>query len=197
MSGIGKTSLCEIFEKAGRIIYSVDERIAKKLKPFLNGETTRENLSALSEFLNVSHTDRGLFRQRQKLYSDLETEVTLEIAREIRQHNKACIIDTSGSFCEISKKQVIDDIGQQSLIVYLHADNSMKEELIRRAIAYPKPIFYPAGFIEAVKREYIDRDLSESFEEFLFSRLLEVREKKYQKIVNDYSGITISVSLKQ
>ena len=109
------------------------------------------NLEPVSTFLGkVGRADLGgqpltEFKQRQRLHLSAEAEAMKDVdafidkAHEIYGYDHF-LNDAGGSICELTDTESLKVLQDKTLILYLRAGPDMEEELIRRAIADPKPM---------------------------------------------------------
>ena len=69
--------------------------------------------------------------------------------------NANLVNDSTGSFCEITDESLIKKIADQSLIVYIQASEQEEREILKRAIEYPKPLYYPADMLDEWLENYM------------------------------------------
>ena len=193
MSGVGKTYLSNILSDGGRHVYSVDEMIGLELSAYLDAPIDSKNdISALSYFLGTIDDfkrDPVTFRQRQELYKVAEIKTLKAIWDEVSKKTEPCVIDTSGSFCELMEEEIIHQIGSDSAIVYLQANSAIKDVLLMRAYDHPKPLYFPPSFLEDTLKEYEKVDKDEPLFDYVFRNLFQSRLAKYQSLVEKYDGI--------
>ena len=58
------------------------------------------------------------------------------------------INDAGGSICEIEDHEVIECLAEHTLILYIRATETDEQELIKRAEATPKPMYYQETFLD-------------------------------------------------
>jgi len=140
------------------------------------------------------------FMRRQKFYKIAEMASLLTLTRRIREcETEYFVNDSTGSLCEITDPDVIDFVGDQTLIVYLEASEDEEANLLQRAQDYPKPLYYPPdafqGWVDRYLNEQGLEDWSqmepEAFARWVFPVLLEARKPKY-KAIADKHGVTIA-----
>ena len=94
---------------------------------------------------------------------------------------------------------MLEVLAKHTLILYLRAGDDMEQELIRRAVETPKPLYYREDFLEAqlaaylaetgcASAEEIDPD---SFVTWIFPRLVQHRRPRYTAIAERY-GYTVN-----
>jgi len=213
MSGAGKTFLSCRLEEWGWRNYSCDYEIGSRfLKPDLeafagSNEFSAENIGVLHEFLGkLGNPELGgyeldLFRERQKAYYDAEVAALWEMGEVMDQGAGPFIHDSTGSLCEIEDEDVINDIGQRTLFVYLETDEAAEKVVLQRAQDYPKPLFFPKAFLLNKIDEYLVEGGLEAvaqmepdkFSRWVFPRLFKARKPKYQRLADLY-GVTIPAS---
>lgn len=209
MSGVGKTHLSCILEKHNWVAHSCDYLIGNDyLKEELqNACDSAGDISELSNFIGkLGNPDQGgldldEFKRRQRLYYDAECKSLRDVMPKIeqaRQDGQNFINDSTGSICEIEEAALIDEVGQNTLFVYLQTSPEDEAEILDRAQKYPKPLFYPSLFLDEKMHMYMrEHDLSSpaqiepnDFARWVFPYLFHARMPKYQKLADRY-GITI------
>ena len=98
---------------------------------------------------------------------------------------------SQGQLLSYSLKPAVQK-GQGYPQVYLKADEAMEQEITRRAIAEPKPMYYRDVFFDAQVATYLDeRELSRAdemdpdhFVRWVFPRLMAYRRPLYQAIAD-------------
>ncbi|MEM9469805.1 MAG: ATPase [Pseudomonadota bacterium] len=183
----------------------------------INNNITVENLETLSAYVGkignptqgrlgkTSHGGYSLeeFKRRQKEYYKAECDVLLDLESQIKKAQKNnyehFINDTTGSICEIEDEDVLDFVAKHTTIVYIKATYEEEQEVIRRSIKYPKPLYYPKSRFDIWLDEYLETNGLQSSEEmepdefsrWVFPRLFRERQPKYQRVADRY-GVTIS-----
>jgi len=167
------------------------------------------NLEPVSTFLGkVGRPDLGgqplaEFKQRQRLHLAAEAEAMKDVdafidkAHEIYGYDHF-LNDAGGSICELTDTESLKVLRDKTLILYLRAGPEMEEELIRRAIDDPKPMYYRESFLDQKLAEYLKQESIESadeiepdkFVQWIFPELLEHRRPLYDALA-DQHGYTI------
>jgi hypothetical protein len=167
------------------------------------------NLEPVSTFLGkVGRADLGgqpltEFKQRQRLHLAAEAEAMKDVdafidkAHEIYGYDHF-LNDAGGSICELTDTDSLKVLQDKTLILYLRAAPDMEEELIRRAIADPKPMYYRESFLDQKLVEYLklegigsaDEIDPDRFVQWIFPELLEHRRPLYDALA-DQHGYTI------
>ena len=176
---------------------------------YICNNITVHNLEPISTFLGkIGNPELGgfsveQFKVRQRLHHDAEVGAMKDVepfitkAKEIYGYAHF-INDAGGSVCELDDPSALQTLIKHTVIIYLRADEDMEQELIRRQIENPKPLYYQASFLdkmlktymkgEGIKRvEEIDPD---KFVRWTFPKLVAHRRPLYEDIAARY-GYTI------
>ncbi|MDB5492403.1 MAG: hypothetical protein JWO78_2252 [Micavibrio sp.] len=206
MSGLGKTYMACMLARQGWEHYSCDEIIGRDfLAGDLDAPVTKEDLSPLSRFIGKlgDPAKGGLplaeFRKRQKMYYDAECEALRRVGREIAGSHADFVNDSTGSLCEITDEALIDQVGRETLFIYIRANAEDEAAILQRAIDYPKPLFFPASEFDFWLGEYMkDRKIGhademdpDEFSRWVFPLLFQARLPKYRRLAEKH-GITIA-----
>lgn len=176
-----------------------------------------DNLAATSPFMGMlgdptkfGSAERD-FRSRMAIHAAAEKAATLDVpkfktrAKELYNYPNF-LIDFSGSLCEVVEPDEPNDpilkmLKNDCTLVYIRASQEHKEELVRRAVAYPKPIYYRPDFLDANLPDLLKEFSAGSVDQldpadvgaFLYPRLLDHRIKRYEAIAQK-AGVTIELS---
>ncbi len=207
MSGAGKTYISSKLEKWGWSNYSCDYEIGSKYlrdKLDYKGSFTVEDISLLSKYIGkLGSSDKGgfsldKFKERQKDYYDAEVSAL----KAVKVPEKGDFVhDSTGSLCEIEDDELIRKIGEETLFVYLKADEEEEKKVLQRAHDCPKPLFFPPAFLaeklDMFLSEFniggVDEIVPDDFARWVFPKLFEARKPKYQRLADLY-GVTIPSS---
>lgn len=179
---------------------------------YICSNITVHNLSPLSTFLGKigDHTKDGLslqeFKERQRLHHDAEVAAMKDVApfidkaRKIYGYNHF-LNDAGGSVCELNDEHAIRCLADNTLIIYIRADEKMENTLIQRAIDSPKPLYYQERFLDEKLAEYmhgesitdIDDIDPDKFVRWIFPKLVAHRRPLYQALA-DKCGYTVESS---
>ncbi len=197
MSGAGKTHFSQRLAQWGWMHYSNDFEIAK----LLGIDVNVDDLSPLSDFIGqLGDPDKGGlsledFKDRQRQYYDAECLVLDNLAGVAVEGN--IVNDSTGSFCEITDETLIARVAEQGVFIYVEADPDSHDDIIARAQAYPKPLFFPPDIFDEWLREFcalrgVLPDLIEpgDFSRWVFPKLFQSRLPKYEKLAAQY-GIKV------
>lgn len=213
MSGAGKSHLGSLLNTTDNWYhFSVDYLIGKYYiaDHIPDAHTiTKSDISAISRFMGMlGDPIKGgypytIIKRNQRLYHDAEVLATQALPIFIRtamaEGMPGLINDTTGSLCDLNYPELPEIISEHSLIVYIEATDEERERIFQRAIKAPKPLFYPADFLDEHVQEFIthanlkdDRDIDpEAFFTWIFPKLFDQRLPKYKAIADKY-GVTVS-----
>lgn len=177
---------------------------------YIASNITVNNLEPVATFLgkignpDLSGISLKEFRKRQALHRAAEIGAmhdTVEFIRKARDiyGYPHFINDAGGSLCELDDPSTYELISQNTIIIYLKADESIKTELVSRAQKHPKPMYYAPDFLDQSLDDFmkinslkdIDQLDPNAFSSWIFPRLIEHREPKYQAIA-DQHGYTLN-----
>ena len=143
------------------------------------------------------------FNRRQALYRQAEIAAMRDVPAFLRKAQEIygyrhLVNDVGGSLCELDEPRVIDLLAEHSLILYIQVPEEDEIELIRRAQADPKPLYYRPTFLAAAVGDYLaERGLEyvaeidpNDFTRWVFPRLFHSRVPRYEAIAEPY-GYTV------
>jgi len=147
----------------------------------------------------------GQFKQRQKLYRDGEVAAMYDIPEFIRKAQEIYgyrhfVNDVGGSLCELEEPGVMELLIKHTLILYIQVTTAEEEqELIERAQADPKPLYFRPLFLESQLEEYLAQNglsyaaemVPDDFIRWVFPRLFHSRVPRYQAIAGPH-GYTVT-----
>lgn len=206
MSGLGKTYTAMMLARHGWVHYSCDVVIGvDHLAGVLDARVTADDLSPLSRFIGRpgDPAKGGLpldeFKRRQKMYYDAECAALRGVGPAIAGAGGRFVNDSTGSLCEINDAVLIDALGAQTLFVYIRANADEEEKIKQRAIAVPKPLFFPPAQFDQWLNEFMQhsgindpsRINPDDFSRYVFPLLFKSRLPKYQALA-DRHGVTIA-----
>lgn len=218
MSGAGKSYLANKMAGWGWVNYSCDDLIGTKyLKEALENRTAAaaaasvaDPLKLLSAFVGkIGNPAKGglvreEFRRRQKLYYNAECQAlkdTISALNVAQTQGRNFVNDSAGSLCEIEDAALLEEIGKETLFVYLKIGQNDHEKLLNRAISNPKPLYFPAPFFKERLESYMAQfDMAaieeidpDEFLRWVFPYLFESRLPKYKALAEKH-GVKVSVS---
>ncbi|MBI2799903.1 MAG: ATPase [Gammaproteobacteria bacterium] len=176
---------------------------------YISNNITVDNLTAVLTFLgklgDATHGGLALpeFKRRQQLYRDAEVAAMLDVpefidkARAIYGY-RHFVNDSAGSLCELGDPEVLNVLAANTLIVYIEATAENGRELLKRAEADPKPLYYRTEFLDAELArfmharalEHVDQITPDDFVLWMFPRLFQARIPRYEAIAKAH-GYTI------
>lgn len=176
---------------------------------YISNNITVDNLSAVLTYLGkLGDPARGglplaEFKHRQRQYRDAEVAAMLDIpefitkARNIYGYQHF-INDSAGSLCELDDPEVLKVLAEHTLILYIEATEENGRELLRRAEADPKPLYYREEFLDAQLATYMQERGVERIEQiepdhfvlWMFPRLFRARIPRYEAIAREH-GYTV------
>ena len=107
------------------------------------------------------------------------------------------INDAGGSLCELDEPDVIRQLAEDTLILYLKPSDALLNQIIERSLKAPKPMYYQEEFLDRVLPLYLEEnslDLSEQidpadFFRWMFPLLVEHRLPLYETIAKEYGVV--------
>lgn len=177
---------------------------------YISSNITVHNLEPISTFLGkIGAVERGglpldEFQRRQRLHRDAEISAMKDVADFIGKAHEIYgydhfLNDAGGSICELDDAGMLEVLARNTLILYLRAGDDMEQELIRRAIERPKPLYYREDFLSVQLATYLAETACTSTEEidpdkfvtWIFPRLVQHRRPRYAAIAERY-GYTVN-----
>lgn len=179
---------------------------------YIASNITVHNLEPISTFLGkIGRRESGgltlrEFKRRQRLHMLAESAAMRDVAEFIDKAHEIYgydhfLNDAGGSICEIDDPEMLRVLAENTLILYLRAGPGMEEELIRRAIARPKPLYYREDFLDRRLVEYLQREGLASpdeiepdrFVRWIFPELVRHRRPRYEAIAAAH-GYTVDAA---
>ena len=126
---------------------------------YIGNNITIDNLKPVSTFLGklgnplLGGLSLEEFKRRQSLHRAAEIAALRDVPDFIRKAQELygyrhLVNDAGGSLCELDDPQVLEVLSQHTLILYIRATEHDEQELIRRAEADPKPLYYREAFLD-------------------------------------------------
>ncbi len=183
---------------------------------YICSNITVHNLAPVSTFLGKigDHAKGGLslaeFKERQRLHHEAEIAAMKDVApfiakaRQIYGYNHF-LNDAGGSVCELNDDEAVRCLADNSLIIYIRADEAMENTLIERAIDSPKPLYYQEHFLDEKLAEFmrvekvleIDNIDPDKFVRWMFPKLVEHRRPLYQALADQHGYTVESTDIEQ
>ena len=161
---------------------------------YICSNITVDHLKPISTFLGKIGNPKmgGLnleeFKRRQRLHRQAEMHAMRDVAEFIIKGRELYdyphfVNDAGGSVCEFSDEEVWSQLAEQSLIIYLQADEALEEMMIKRAMASPKPLYYGEAFLDAHVTQYLAENslretneiVPDEFVQWIFPKVIEYR----------------------
>lgn len=180
---------------------------------YIASNITVHNLQPVSTFLGkIGRTDLGglpvtEFKKRQQLHREAEIGAMRDVAEFIIKAQEIYgydhfINDAGGSLVELDDEQTERTLAENTLILYLRADEDMEQELVRRAVKDPKPLYYNEKFLDQKLAEYVaeaelespDQIVPDEFVRWIFPALVAHRRPKYEAMAKRH-GYTLNARL--
>ncbi len=177
---------------------------------YISSNITVHNLQPVATFLGkIGRTDLGglpvdEFKKRQRLHRDAEIGAMRDVAEFIGKAQELYgydhfINDAGGSLVELDDEKTEKTLAENTLIIYLKADDDMERELVRRAVANPKPLYYNEPFLDQKLAQYLeeaeldgpDNIMPDEFVRWIFPSLVAHRRPKYEALAKRY-GYTLN-----
>lgn len=177
---------------------------------YIANNITVHNLEPVSTFLGKlgSKAKGGLdldeFLRRQRLHREAENQAMVDVADFIAKAKdiygyEHFLNDTGGSVCELDSPEAERVLAENTVVLYIRADDNMEQELVRRARSNPKPLYYGeqflrdklAVYLEENQLDGVDKMDPEAFASWIFPELVRHRRPLYQALADKY-GYTIT-----
>lgn len=177
---------------------------------YIRNNITVDHLKPVSTFMGkLGNPELGglsltEFKRRQNLHREAEIAAFKDVPEFIHKAQaiygyKHFVNDAGGSLCELDDPEVLRILDEHTLILYIKATEKDEHELIRRAEADPKPLYYREAFLDEQLAIYMrERDLDyvalidpDDFVRWVFPRLFYSRIPRYEDIASKY-GYTVT-----
>ena len=168
MSGMGKSYRAEQLGGLGFAHYCVDNEIAKRISALLPSE----DVGGLALWMGQPYAD--LYADRERQYLDLEERMT---RRGVESAVGNRIVDTTGSVVYLSP-ELLAKLKDEMLVVYMEANNAVRERMFEQYIKDPKPVVWGASFV----RRGGESDLAALTR--CYPELLEYRASRYRALAD-------------
>ncbi|MGE0080613.1 MAG: ATPase [Thiohalomonadaceae bacterium] len=177
---------------------------------YIRNNITVDHLKPVSTFMGkLGNPELGglsltEFKRRQNLHREAEIAAFKDVPEFIRKAQtiygyQHFVNDAGGSLCELDDPEVLRILDEHTLILYIKASEKDERELIRRAEADPKPLYYREAFLDEQLALYMrERGLDyvalidpDDFVRWVFPRLFYSRIPRYEAIAATY-GYTVT-----
>ncbi|MEM7422202.1 MAG: ATPase [Pseudomonadota bacterium] len=179
----------------------------------IRSNLTFGNLAPLSTYLGKpgdrarGGIDFDDYVERQAQHREAEIAAMRDTARFIRRADEIYgyphfLCDTSGSLCEIvdpfdPEDPVLTHLCRNVLLVQIRGTENDAEELVRRFVRAPKPMYYPPDFLARSWQDYVSETGSppgavdpDDFIRWGFRRLLSHRLPRYDAMADRW-GLSV------
>lgn len=183
---------------------------------YIHNNITVDHLKPVSTFMGkVGNPEQGglsltEFKRRQSLHKTAEIAAFNDVPEFIRKAQSIYgyqhfVNDAGGSLCELDDDEVLRTLDEHTLLLYIKASEKDERELIRRAEAAPKPLYYREAFLDEQLAIYKqDRGLDyvamidpDDFVRWVFPRLFYARIPRYEAIAKKYGYVITTDELSQ
>jgi hypothetical protein len=177
---------------------------------YINNNISVHNLQPVATFLGkLGDPERGglplkEFKRRQELHRLAEIAAMKDVPDFILKAQtiygyKHFINDAGGSICELDDPSAIDVLSRHTLILYIKASTHDEQQLIRRAVSDPKPLYYREAFLDEQLKLYMEEKAigfvaeiePDDFVRWVFPRLFYSRIPRYEQIAAQH-GYTVT-----
>ena len=179
---------------------------------YIANKITVDNLAAVSSFLGkLGNSELGglslkEFKRRQKLHYQAEVAAMNDVPDFIHKADdiygyKHFINDAGGSVCELDSSEVLENLAENTLIIYIKIPLTLEQTIIERAKTDPKPLYYREAFLDEKLAEFLSlKNYSsteimppDEFVTWVFPELFKSRLPRYQAIADQY-GYTVDAN---
>lgn len=176
---------------------------------YICSNITVENLAPVSSFLGkIGDPAKGglslaEFKRRQALHHKAEIAAMNDVPDFIHKAEaiygyKHFINDAGGSVCELDCPEVLENLAQHTLIVYIRIPPALEQTIIDRAKKEPKPLYYRPEFVDEKLSAFMqargfsstDQIDPDDFVCWVFPELFKARVPRYEAIAEQY-GYTV------
>jgi hypothetical protein len=176
---------------------------------YICSNITVENLAPVSSFLGkIGDPAKGglslaEFKRRQALHHKAEIAAMNDVPDFIHKAEaiygyKHFINDAGGSVCELDCPEVLENLAQHTLIVYIRIPPALEQTIIDRAKKEPKPLYYRPEFVDEKLTAFMqargfsstDQIDPDDFVCWVFPELFKARVPRYEAIAEQY-GYTV------
>ena len=183
---------------------------------YIRNNITIDNLQPVSSFLGkLGDPERGglglrEFKRRQELHRQAEIAAMKDVPEFIRKAQgiygyRHFVNDAGGSVCELDGSEVLPVLDRHTLLLYIRATERDEQELIQRAEADPKPLYYRESFLDEQLEIYLhEHGLPyvalmdpDDFVRWMFPRLFHSRIPRYASIADRYGYIVTTEELEK
>jgi hypothetical protein len=177
---------------------------------YICSNITVENLAPVSSFLGkIGNPQQGglslaEFKRRQALHHQAEINAMNDVPEFIHKAEaiygyKHFINDAGGSVCELDNPEVLANLAEHTVLVYIKIPESLEQTIIDRAKNDPKPLYYRPEFVDEKLHDFMqthgytstDEINPDAFVSWVFPQLFKSRVPRYEAIAQQY-GYTVN-----
>ncbi|MAM60540.1 ATPase [Maritimibacter sp. UBA3975] len=181
---------------------------------YIASNITFENLAPLSTYLGKpgDPAKGGLpfeeYLERQEQHRDAEIAALYDTVRYITRAKSLYnydnfVCDSGGSICEVVDPEDREDplltaLSENLLMVWIEGSEAHTEELVRRFVRAPKPMYYQPETLQSYWRDYLakndvapDKVDPDDFMRATYAKALHHRQPLYQAMARNW-GITVA-----
>ena len=182
---------------------------------YIRNNITFTHLQPISNFLGkLGNPEKGglsveEFKRRQRLFRMAEMKAMRDVGDFIEKARAIYgyphfLNDAGGSICGLGHDECWQSLSQQTLILYLRADDSLEGTLIERARVSPKPLYYEETFLDSNLDEFMETNNIRSadeidpdqFVQWVFPRLITYRRSQYENLAERYGYVVDAARLR-
>lgn len=177
---------------------------------YIHNNITVNNLAPVAGFLGkIGNPELGglslkEFKRRQALHHQAEIAAMQDVPAFIHKAEdiygyKHFINDAGGSVCELDAPEVLEQLAEHTLIIYIKTTPDQEQTIFDRAQSDPKPMYYREKFLDNKLAEFMqqhgyqhsDEIPPDQFVTWVFPELFYSRLPRYQAIADQY-GYTLN-----
>jgi len=179
---------------------------------YIHNNITFDNLAPVSSFLGklgdpaLDGISIKEFKRRQALHHHAEIAALNDVPDFIHKAEdiygyKHFLNDAGGSACELDNPEVLENLAEHTVIIYIKIPESLEQTIISRAKTDPKPLYYREAFLDEKLAEFMSLNNYKSpdlippddFVSWVFPELFKSRLPRYQTIADQY-GYTVDAN---
>lgn len=181
---------------------------------YIQNNITVDHLKPVSTFIGkLGNVDKGglsltEFKRRQALHREAEIAAMRDVPEFINKAQslyglKHFINDAGGSLCELDEPGLIEQLAENSVLIYIKASKEDEAMLIERAKSAPKPMYYREALLDSLLEEYMQKQNldytslidPDDFVRWSFPRLFYSRIPRYDAIADEFGYIITTQEL--
>jgi len=183
MSNVGKTHWSKLLEsELGFTRFDCDGMIEQNLEPYLKKHGF-SGINDVSKWMGQPYDKR--YPRNSEKYLFFEIEIMKKILNKLEKKQNTeenIVIDTTGSVV-YTGAQIMEKLKKISIVINLGVPDSVKDEMLKKYIENPRPVYWGSSFNKTNTEENMDALKR------CYPSLLSFRSKKYKEyadIILDY-----------